>query len=85
METQKTGTEIHIIDRVPLIHLDPQTGLLHVAVVAKYGRQGLGEWEMRHEFVLTPAIGKQLLAALPQLETLLEKQAEGPTRPNALQ
>lgn len=74
----------HIIDAPIEFDLDQETGLLSVLALASYEGQGQKS-QMTHQLLLTPATGKALLAALPQLQKLLEMQAEGPTRPDSVQ
>ncbi|MBP6018775.1 MAG: hypothetical protein KA735_04735 [Burkholderiaceae bacterium] len=77
-------TVSHMIDAPLEFEFDEKTGLLSVKALASY-KSRVHSIQMTQQLLLTPATGKALLEALPQLRKLLERQGEGPTKPSALQ
>lgn len=74
------GIVSHIIDAPLEFDLDSQTGLVSIKALASY-KSGEHAIQMFQKLLLTPATGNALLAALPQLQALLEKQASNPAKP----
>jgi hypothetical protein len=78
--------EIPFIADGPIeLHLDHETGLLLLSVPAGMRLPNGAESQMRLQLLLPPATGQALLADLPTLQTLLERQAAGPSRPASIQ
>ncbi|NYT64002.1 hypothetical protein H0A66_16925 [Alcaligenaceae bacterium] len=65
----------HNIDTPLEFDLDPQTGLVSIKALANY-KSGEHAIQIFQKLLLTPASGKALLNTLPQLQALLEKQAQ---------
>lgn len=63
----------HMIDAPLEFDLDEQTGLLSIKALANY-KSREHSIQMTQQLLLSQATGKALLAALPQLQALLEKQ-----------
>jgi hypothetical protein len=82
----KQKTFVFLTDQPLQFEFDPDTGILWVTAVA--GVELLAtkqQFQLPVQLGLTVETSRSLLAALPRLQSLLERALKGPTKPSSVQ